>query len=95
LLTTGAFAALAGEPSIGRAEAFRRAMMAMLDPSKPGEFAHPQVWAPFALVGEGNLLAGSLLRPAGGDNRFERVHRAQRDAIEEPRRMDDLLDMRP
>ena len=52
-LTTGAFAALAQESSIGRAEAFRRAMMAMLEPSKPACFAHPQVWAPFILVGEG------------------------------------------
>jgi tetratricopeptide (TPR) repeat protein/CHAT domain-containing protein len=53
LLTTGAFAALAHEPSIGRAEAFRLAMMAMLDPSKPAEFAHPQAWGPFVLAGEG------------------------------------------
>jgi CHAT domain-containing protein len=52
-LTTGAFAALAQEFSIGRAEAFRRAMIAMLEPSKPASFAHPQAWAPFILVGEG------------------------------------------
>ena len=52
-LTTGTFAELAKHPSIGRAEALRRAMMAMLDPANPAEFAHPLAWAPFVLVGEG------------------------------------------
>jgi len=52
-LTTGAFAELAKNPGIGRAEAFRRSMMAMLDPSNPPEFSHPAAWAPFSLVGEG------------------------------------------
>ncbi|HJU20020.1 MAG TPA: CHAT domain-containing protein, partial [Stellaceae bacterium] len=52
-LTTGAFAALAKDPQIGRAEALRRAEMAMLDPKNPPEFAHPFAWAPFALAGEG------------------------------------------
>jgi CHAT domain-containing protein len=52
-LTTGAFAELANDPAIGRAEALRRSMMAMLDPANPPEFAHPLAWAPFVLVGEG------------------------------------------
>ena len=52
-LTTGAFAELAKDPTIGRAEALRRAMMAMLDPSQPPELAHPLAWAPFVLAGEG------------------------------------------
>jgi CHAT domain-containing protein len=52
-LTTRAFAELARQPSIGRAEALQLSMMAMLHPSNPSEFAHPQVWAPFVLVGEG------------------------------------------
>jgi CHAT domain-containing protein len=52
-LTTGAFAELAKDPTIGRAEALRRSMMAMLDPSQPPEFAHPLAWAPFVLAGEG------------------------------------------
>jgi hypothetical protein len=42
---TGTFAELAKDPSIGRAEALRRAMMAMLDPENPPEFAHPSAWA--------------------------------------------------
>jgi CHAT domain-containing protein len=52
-LTTGAFTELAKHPAIGRAEALRRSMMAMLDPSNPPEFAHPLAWAPFVLAGEG------------------------------------------
>jgi CHAT domain-containing protein len=52
-LTTGAFAELAQDPTIGRAEALRRAEMVMLDPAEPPEFAHPLAWAPFVLAGEG------------------------------------------
>ena len=52
-LTTTAFEELKREPTIGRAEALRRAEMAMLDPKNPPELAHPLVWAPFVLAGEG------------------------------------------
>jgi CHAT domain-containing protein len=52
-LMTDTFAALKEEPKIGRAEALRRAEMAMLDPSNPPEFAHPMAWAAFVLAGEG------------------------------------------
>ena len=53
-LTTGAFAALAKEPAIGRAEALRRSEMALLDDtSLPAAFSHPMAWAPFVLAGEG------------------------------------------
>jgi CHAT domain-containing protein/Tfp pilus assembly protein PilF len=52
-LTTGVFEELKKDPSIGRAEALRRAEMAMLDPKNPPEFAHPLAWAPFILAGEG------------------------------------------
>ncbi len=47
-LTTGTFSALAKEPKIGRAEAFRRTMLAMIDAGLP-----PSQWAPFVIVGEG------------------------------------------
>ena len=54
-LTTGTFKAMndaeAMGKSIGRAEALRRSMLALIH--KGGVFAHPQVWAPFVLVGEG------------------------------------------
>jgi CHAT domain-containing protein/Tfp pilus assembly protein PilF len=52
-LVTSAFDALAKDPSIGRAEALRRAEMQMLNPKNPPEFAHPMMWAPFVLAGEG------------------------------------------
>ena len=57
LLTTGAFAEIERNPMIGRAEALRRSMLAaMVDASRPTKWvlaAHPAVWAPFVVVGEG------------------------------------------
>ena len=56
-LVTGAAGALARNKSIGRAEALRRAMLAvMLDKTRPANWPpawHPSVWAPFVVVGEG------------------------------------------
>jgi CHAT domain-containing protein len=52
-LVTTAVEELNKNPSIGRAEALRRAEMAMLDPKYPDLFAHPAIWAPFVLAGEG------------------------------------------
>jgi ribosomal protein S18 acetylase RimI-like enzyme len=49
-LTTGLFATLAADPPLRRAEALRRAQVALLD--RPPT-AHPFFWAPFVLVGEG------------------------------------------
>ena len=54
LLTAGAFAHLAKNPRVGRAEALRLSMMDMLSSPQPAEFAHPLVWAPFSLTGEGH-----------------------------------------
>ena len=51
-LTTGAFAALKSDPTIGRAEALRRSMLALIDKGAPYE-RHPAYWAPFIVVGEG------------------------------------------
>lgn len=47
-LTTKTFAALAADPKLGRAEAFRRTMVGMIDAGQP-----PSYWAPFIIVGEG------------------------------------------
>lgn len=58
-LITAAIAELAKDTSIGRAEAMRRAMLAvMADTSRPGNWVpawHPSVWAPFVVVGEGGV----------------------------------------
>jgi CHAT domain-containing protein len=48
VLTTKTFATLAAAPRIGRAEAFRRAMLGMIEEGKA-----PSHWAPFVVVGEG------------------------------------------
>jgi len=56
LLTTRAFAEMAADSRVGRAEALRRSMVTMMDdPSSPA-FAHPQYWAPFTLIGEGGAV---------------------------------------
>jgi CHAT domain-containing protein/tetratricopeptide (TPR) repeat protein len=51
-LTTRAIAELKADPSIGHAEALRRAMQEMISNGPPSE-AHPANWAAFVLVGEG------------------------------------------
>jgi CHAT domain-containing protein/Tfp pilus assembly protein PilF len=52
-LTTTTFEALQKDPSIGRAEALRRAMLAMIADSTNPWNAYPDFWAPFSVVGEG------------------------------------------
>ena len=61
-LTTGVFDLQATDPSLTRAEALRRSMVAMIDggayidpTSGKALFscAHPIFWAPFTLVGDG------------------------------------------
>jgi CHAT domain-containing protein len=51
-LITHAVGALSRDKKLSRAEALRRAMLAMIDKGKPHE-AHPAYWAPFVVVGEG------------------------------------------
>jgi CHAT domain-containing protein len=51
-LITKAVDELKHDPTIGRAEALRRSMLAMITSGKDEE-THPSVWAPFVLVGEG------------------------------------------
>ena len=52
-LTTRAFAELKAHPEIGRAEALRRSMVELIKHGA-AENAHPAIWAPFVLVGEGS-----------------------------------------
>lgn len=62
LLTTDLFRRQAAEPGLGRAEALKQAMTALIDSPgfiDPGtgkaafSYAHPIFWAPFSLVGDG------------------------------------------
>jgi CHAT domain-containing protein len=50
-LTTAALAEMATSPR--RAEALRRAMLALMRDTSDPSLAHPFAWAPFAMVGEG------------------------------------------
>lgn len=52
-LTTGLIDAQLAEPQIGHAEALRRSMLALIDNAPSAEFAHPSVWGPFVIVGDG------------------------------------------
>ncbi len=54
-LTTRMLTAYVAEPSLGRAEALRRAMLALMQDESQFYFAHPMSWAPFVVVGEGGI----------------------------------------
>ena len=51
-LITMAADEIARNKSVGRAEALRRSMLALIDKGQSYE-AHPAYWAPFMVVGEG------------------------------------------
>jgi CHAT domain-containing protein/Tfp pilus assembly protein PilF len=51
-ITTGTNEAMVAHPDIGRAEALRRSIVALI--AKGGINAQPSVWAPFVLVGNGS-----------------------------------------
>jgi CHAT domain-containing protein len=51
-LITGAVGRMAADKRVGRAEALRQSMFALIDKGNANE-AHPSYWAPFIVVGEG------------------------------------------
>jgi len=57
MLTSRTFAEMRTDPEIGRSEAMRRAMLALMSDAKRPWAAHPAVWAPFVVVGEGGAQA--------------------------------------
>jgi CHAT domain-containing protein/tetratricopeptide (TPR) repeat protein len=52
-LTTSTFSALERDPTMGRAEALRRAMLSYMDDTSNPWNAYPDYWGPFSIVGEG------------------------------------------
>jgi CHAT domain-containing protein len=52
-LTTSTFDILKSDPTLGRAEAVRRAMLAYMNDATNPLNAYPALWAPFVVVGEG------------------------------------------
>ena len=52
-LTTSTFDILKSDPTLGRAEALRRAMLAYMNDAANPLNAYPALWAPFVVVGEG------------------------------------------
>jgi CHAT domain len=57
-LITKAIREMARDPNVGRAEAMRRSMLALIDKGEPHE-AHPAYWAPFVVVGESASIAAA------------------------------------
>ena len=55
-LTTTTFRILEDNPGIGRSEALRRSMLALISDTSKNDNAHPSVWAPFVVVGEGGKV---------------------------------------
>jgi tetratricopeptide (TPR) repeat protein/CHAT domain-containing protein len=51
-LITGAVGRMASDKGVGRAEAMRQSMLALIDKGEAHE-GHPAFWAPFVVVGEG------------------------------------------
>jgi CHAT domain-containing protein len=52
-LTTRLFATLRETPGLAKAQAHRRAALELIDDARDPSLAHPAVWAPFVVVGEG------------------------------------------
>ena len=52
-LTTHMFASLRADDKLAKAEAHRRSVLELLDDARDPSLAHPAVWAPFVVVGEG------------------------------------------
>jgi len=63
MLTSRTFAEMRKSGAVGRAEALRRAMLALMSDDQRPWTAHPAVWAPFVVVGAG-AGAPSALSPA-------------------------------
>jgi CHAT domain-containing protein/tetratricopeptide (TPR) repeat protein len=76
-LTTSTFDILKADPSLGRAEALRHAMLAYMNDKAEPLNAYPAFWAPFEIVGEGtearNDLEETAWRQIAGDPTIDRL----------------------
>jgi tetratricopeptide (TPR) repeat protein/CHAT domain-containing protein len=52
-ITTMTFDILQRDPALGRAEALRRAMLALINDTTDPQSAYPALWGPFMVIGEG------------------------------------------
>jgi CHAT domain-containing protein/tetratricopeptide (TPR) repeat protein len=59
-LITKTLSTMAADKSVGRSEALRRSMVALIEHGEPYE-VHPSYWAPFVVVGEGAVSVGATL----------------------------------
>jgi CHAT domain-containing protein len=62
-LITKTLGMMAADKTIGRSEALRRSMVALIEHGAPQE-AHPAYWAPFVVVGEGAASIAATPSPA-------------------------------
>ena len=86
-LITTAVREMARDPKVGRAEALRRSMLALIDKGEPHE-AHPAYWAPFVVVGEGGIEAGLTTAPTTVTN-MKKVPTAAKNQKPAPRPKED------
>ena len=63
MLTSRTFAEMGKSGSVGRAEALRRAMLALQSDEKRPWTAHPSAWAPFVVVGAGAAAPAARATP--------------------------------
>jgi CHAT domain-containing protein/Tfp pilus assembly protein PilF len=52
-LVAGMFNEIANDNTVGRSEALRRSMLALMNDNQYPHYAHPAFWAPFSVIGEG------------------------------------------
>ena len=74
LLTTAMLTEYARNPAQGKAEAQRKAALALMNTPDHPEYAHPVFWAPFVVVGEG----GADVTTGGGNSKSPTDAGAQR-----------------